>query len=78
MPEPRSYIVATIEECDYTPVADAAAYLDVSISTVHNLINSRRKRLVARDFGPQLLVEVDSLEAEKARRDAEKSEQVAA
>lgn len=53
----------------YVSVADAAEYLGAHEVTVYRLMRKRTERLETIDFAGRVLVEVESLEVERVRRE---------
>jgi hypothetical protein len=69
-PAPYTPPVLIHEGVHYTPATAAQKYLGCSYNTVLNLINSRQQYLVGEKIESTLYVTIDSLEAEKKRRNA--------
>jgi predicted thioesterase len=64
-PPPRK-----IDGVSYVLATDAAKYLGCSYATVVNKVHSLARHLVGLKIGSTLFITLESLEAEKARRDA--------
>jgi predicted thioesterase len=59
-----------IDGVSYVLATDAAKYLGCSYATVVNKVHSLARHLVGLKIGSTLFITLESLEAEKARRDA--------
>jgi hypothetical protein len=71
--KPAEYVPPVLihEGVHYVPATAAQKYLGCHYSTVLNLINSHKRRLVGKKIESTLYVTADSLEAEKKRRNTE-------
>lgn len=63
-----------IEGRKYVSATEAMNYLGLSLRTIYNMMDKKNSPLVVIEAFGRQVIELDSLAAEKARRDAEKSE----